>query len=199
MVDLRKKGLPTTIEVGGQSLAIDTDFRLWIEVNRMVYEEHALPVARIFMYDKGGVLPEGDIVTPLCEFLACKPVTPKARNDNSLDPFDLIWDGDYIVAAFMQAYHIDLTAVDMHWHLFLALFRSLPSNTKMVEIEGYRTWRESDTKKKQATLYKELQEAYKLPPRNTPEDNAIIDWQESAFGGVLERFKNTYKSGERSL
>lgn len=48
--------------------------------------------------------------------------------------FDYAFDADYIVAAFQQAYGIDLTVTQMHWWRFRALFRALPEDTLMARI-----------------------------------------------------------------
>ena len=38
MIDLRKKGLPNAIMVNGNSFLINTDFRKWIKVGKMLEE-----------------------------------------------------------------------------------------------------------------------------------------------------------------
>ncbi len=48
-------------------------------------------------------------------------------------------DADYIYAAFLSCYGIDLTDSDMHWWKFRALFRALPQECELVKIMGYRT------------------------------------------------------------
>lgn len=187
MIDLRLGALPDYLEVDGERFPIETDFRVWIAVNDFIMTERAVPLG-IFT-DK---VPEGDWFEPLKEFLTCPPVTPRATNEVSAqDPFDFVRDGDYIVGSYQQAYGIDLTdpSLQMHWHRFLALFRCLPSDTKMAQVQSYRMWRESDSKKKASTVYKEMQRAYTLPPKKTREDGDIIEWQNKAFGKVLENFQ----------
>ena len=49
---------------------------------------------------------------------------------------DYVEDGEYIVGSFMQAYGIDLTICDMHWHMFKALLLSLPENSKMFAADS---------------------------------------------------------------
>lgn len=52
--------------------------------------------------------------------------------------FDFDQDAEYIYAAFMQTYGIDLTKDRLHWWAFCALLGSLPSNTRFSEIVGIR-------------------------------------------------------------
>lgn len=193
MIDLRNGALPDYLEVDGERFRIVTDFRVWIAINDFVLTEKAVPLS--FFVDD---VPQGDWFPAFQEFLLCRPVTPTGSSDVSAqDPFDFVRDGDYLVGSFMHAYGIDLTdpALSMHWHLFLSLFRCLPSDTKMAQIEGYRMW--TSSKKKPETVYKEMQRAYTLPPRKTREDDDIIQWQKQAFGKVLERFQKAGNATDR--
>lgn len=47
-------------------------------------------------------------------------------------------DEERIIAAFWQAYGIDLTSSRLHWRLFQALLGSLPGDTRMAEIAALR-------------------------------------------------------------
>lgn len=181
MIDLRFR-LPTAIEVGGMEYELDTDFRTWIEWVRCIREEG---IASYSIFN--GERPEGsEWVEAAMEFARSENATPKARPDGgAVETFDFILDGDYIVGSFMQAYGIDLATVEyLHWHVFLALFRSLPEGTKMAEIMGYRGWRKNDAKKKMEKQYEEAQRMWRLPPRRTAEAKAMIEWQKEAFGNV---------------
>ena len=44
----------------------------------------------------------------------------------------------------MQAYNIDLTSVDLHWHMFKALFLSLPEDTKIKQIMQMRGYKKDN-------------------------------------------------------
>lgn len=165
--------LPTGIEVGGVFYELETDFRVWIEFLRSVEDEGLAPVS-IFKAE----VPDGDWLDAALEFARSENVTPRGSGDGERS-FDFIYDGDYLVGAFQQAYGIDLTTARMHWHRFLALFRSLPSGCKMVEIIGYRTYRPD--KRKPEQVYGALRKAWTLPPKR---DAAILEWQEQMFGNV---------------
>ena len=177
MIDLRHP-LPTGIEVGGVFYALNTDFRIWIEFTRAA-SENDVALRSIFKNQQ----PEGnDWVPAAMEFAASENETPaKGKAKSSRIILDLIRDGDYIVGAFMQAYGIDLTTAHMHWHLFLALLRSLPKDCKLCEIMGYRSFTKNDLKQKPEQQYADLQKAWYLPPKP---DAAIMEWQEWAFGNL---------------
>jgi hypothetical protein len=86
---------------------------------------------------------------------------------------DYIEDGEYIVASFIQAYGIDLTEIDyMHWHKFKALFNSLPEDTQMAKIIGYRSYKKSD--KDAGTIYMEQKRAWSLPSMKREDEQALL-------------------------
>lgn len=176
MIDLRYP-LPTGIEVGGVFYELDTDFRAWLEFTRSVEDDGFAPDT-IF----AGDVPEGaEWVEAALEFARSENATPHGAGGDGPQAVDMIRDGDYIVAAFWQAYGVDLTTAALHWHVFLALFRSLPGDTKMAEIMGYRTFKAANLNEKPKTQYERLRKAWALPPR---EDPAILSWQQQAFGNI---------------
>ena len=95
-----------------------------------------------------------------------------------------VLDGDYVVAAYQQAYGIDLTdpSLDMHWHRFLALLRGLPGDTVLAEAMRMRGWRED--RRSMAAVNEGLRRQWSLP---SEQDAATLAWQEAAFGRVAER------------
>lgn len=58
-----------------------------------------------------------------------------------IKPFDYAQDAPYIYAAFRQVYGIDLynERGRLHWQAFVAMFLSLPADTRIMEIISIRT------------------------------------------------------------
>lgn len=77
--------------------------------------------------------------------------------------FDYHCDAGYIVAAFQQAYGIDLTREKVHWFRFRALFAALPEETLMAKIMGWRTMDLSEYEGSMRDRYADLQERFALP------------------------------------
>lgn len=173
-VDLRFPELPTQIGDGEHWAEVVTDFREWLRWGEAARERVFL--RNIFPNDPPG----WDWVPAALEFYM-------SANDNPRKPpegprtVDLLRDGDYIVGAFQQAYGLDITSGTMHWHRFLALLRSLPSDTRMAQIMGFRAWRESDEKRKPSDVRKELRGMWSLGQDADPE---LIEIQKSWFGEV---------------
>lgn len=180
MIDLRKRGLPDSIEVDGKAVPVLTDFRVWIA---WLHDLEAAKRVPLYIFPEGVELPPRESWLPSAlEFAKSPSATPKAKNASRDKAFDFVLDGDYIAASFMQAYGIDLTECEMHWHLFKALFMSLPGDTKMAQIMGYRLYNPADAKKKHETVQASLKDAWKLP---SADDAAIIERQKELFGELL--------------
>ncbi len=77
--------------------------------------------------------------------------------------FDYRCDAPYIVAAFQQAYGIDLTTAYLHWFRFRALFAALPEDTLMAKIMVWRSADLADYEGSMREHYAALKERFALP------------------------------------
>ena len=87
------------------------------------------------------------------------------NNIKSSDIYSFKYDDEYIYSAFLDQYGIDLQDIDyLHWWKFKAMFKSLKSDNKIVEIMGYRSMDLNSIKdKEQKAFYKKMQDIYRLP------------------------------------
>lgn len=84
---------------------------------------------------------------------------------------DYLQDADAIVAAFQQAYGLNLDETcGLHWWHFLALLRNLPDDTRMSEIIRIRTMPidAKDSPKRQQAV-RNAKKAVAIKDRRTPE------------------------------
>lgn len=88
-----------------------------------------------------------------------------ASNSNKNNIYSYEFDDEYIYAAFLDQYNIDLQDIEnLHWWKFKALFNSLKSDNKMVEIMGYRAIAiNSDMTKEQKNFYNKMKKEYEIP------------------------------------
>lgn len=179
MIDLRNKELPSYIEWDGGSCSILTDFRIWIEFGEWLKQK------KIYL----GIFP--DLKPPddpnwqvaAVKFYQSPNIVPRAtRAPANVKLLDMIVDGSFIVASFQQAYGIDLTSCDMHWHRFCALLDGLPDDTKLSKIMGYRGYNQADEKRKHSDLMQEQKARWALPMDDNDEDET------GGFGAFLEAF-----------
>ena len=103
--------------------------------------------------------------------------------------FDYQCDAGYIVAAFQQAYGIDLTREKLHWFRFRALFAALPEETLMAKIMSWRTMDLSEYEGSMRAHYADLQERFALPPelRGGAARVVSVEEHDAAF---LARFRH---------
>src|SRR5574344_1411658 len=174
MIDLTAKKLPDSLIVGGKPYKVLTDFRIWLRLNEILQDDFTL-LDTSFIFD--GEMPEEDWSEPMIEFLQSPNVTPKA-DPSDVQLYDFFADGDYIYGSFLQAYGIDLTEIDLHWHKFMALFASLPDETKMARIISYRAYKRS-SKTPEETM-EGLRRAWALPEKEIGDDE-FLEWANEEF------------------
>lgn len=179
MIDLREPNLPSGIVANGREYALVTDFRAWIEFDRVLRED-----GEIYMGVFAGQRPFGsNWHEALLDFFKSPNSTPRTSASAGPREIDLVEDGELIVAAFQQAYGIDLTATDMHWHRFKALLAGLPDDTRLVQVMGIRGYKRQSGKHDHDAEMRKRQQAWRLPDPGENEARAdVLKWAETYFG-----------------
>lgn len=159
---LLETGLPETLE----GVPIYADFRNMIRFSLILQDEHLSAAEKTCcgLQQLFGTLPPGDTAhavelllwfyhggrTPQEEEGEAAP----ARGRRPERAYDFAQDAGHIYAAFLQAYHVDLLAVDfLHWWAFLALLDDLPEDTALAKIIQWRTMDLSKVKDKELRAY----------------------------------------------
>lgn len=185
MIDLEEPGLPDEIGADGGWVRVLTDFRTWLRFGRLL--EAGLWWVGIFpAYDN---VPR-DWHDGALEFYRSPVACPHGQaGRQGARPLDLSLDGDYVVGSFQAAYGIDLTdpGLDMHWHRFLALLRSLPEGSMVARIGAWRTWTRAAAGERPEAAARRLRAAWALPSGAAGGADAV-DAQREVFGGVVEAF-----------
>lgn len=172
-------GLPEDVEICGQLVPIETSFRTGILFEEMIRDvtlgnteklqtalELYFPGVRFETFDMAQ-----EALERLFWFYRCgeepAETTGSAEEDeggSTAPPFSYEHDADYIYAAFLQAYNIDLARYTLHWWQFRALFRALPEDTQIMKIIGYRTMKiPAKLPKEQKQYYQRMKRLYALP------------------------------------
>ncbi len=178
--------LPNTIKYKSREYPIKTDFRIWLKFDEIMRsskktEETVVDIIRLCMIP-GELPPMEAILSGLFEFYRAGCDT-KEKSTKEMPIFSYEHDSEYIYAAFLQVYGIDLIDItDLHWFKFQALLSALPEDTKLSKILSYRA---ADTKViKDSNLkksYEKLKRLYALPDERTKEE------KERAFAEELSR------------
>ncbi len=202
------QGLPDCVyDSSGNFYQLNTDFRVWIEFEELLGElkeksMDAFVKACDICFYKGidgkiHLLPPTWLETIrvlfafYCGMRDVSELEDKQTehiqedNDEEDTPeekqiFSYEHDADYIYAAFVQQYGIDLTECKLHWWKFKALFAGLTGNTKIREIMEIRATDVSQIKDKERRNHMlKLQNAYALPDMRSEEE------KENDFAAML--------------
>ena len=183
MIDLRNRNLPNTICVNGGFFSIKTDFREWLEFGELIKNKDLK--AKQILYLFKNEIPSENPFQALLDFYVNPNITPrKQENDDGRIVLDYIEDGEYIVGSFMAVYGINLITIDyLHWHEFQALFRSLPDDSKMVQIMSRRAYKK--TNKSMDSQLQEAKEIWSLPTsRNVTDEELQKELMEEFYGTI---------------
>lgn len=178
MMDLSKP-LPCEIYVNGNGFFINTDFRIWLRFGRLLKVTGSNPMFgdMLFLFREDvkieqHLLPK--LLMACIEFYVNKNDIPKDMGGgNGARLYDFDMDSEFIYAAFMQQYHVNLFTANIHWHEFLALFRCLSDDTMMSKIMGYRGYHKDNRTQEHAM--QQLQYMWALPIEYTEEEEEAID------------------------
>ena len=181
MIDLKRRGLPNAIIApDGGPVLLDTDFRIWINFPERIQKLREDPTLYEDLFMTEVPILTQEVADQLQDFYYRKPEVPRDTGGHE-DLLDYDLDADYIYAAFMQAYKIDLVDADLHWHKFLALLTALPDTTTMSKIMGYRSY-EGSSKDPGHKDYMKLKQMWSLPVKHTEEEQKMIDDFNELFG-----------------
>lgn len=171
-------GLPEHVEICGQRVPINTGFRTGILFEEMIRDVSLDDTEKIrtalelyfpgVQFEDFGVVQEA--LDRLFWFYRCGEAPAETTGaeedaDTGTDPpFSYEYDAEYIYAAFLQVYSIDLARQSLHWWQFRALFRALPEDTQIMKIIGYRTMKiPAKLPKEQKQFYQRMKRLHALP------------------------------------
>ena len=183
MIDLKKAGLPESVEVEGSLYYIQTSFKYWFRFLELLENKKTHPNDFDFMYKSSKPNNSQDGLLALIQFCSPPELLPRfQKNEAGRKVVDYIIDADYIYAAFLEQYNIDLILSDMHWYKFQALFKGL-HETKLNEIISYRLYEHTSGKKDSYVRHMEkLRTAWELPISSDENDEDLKDFENKLRG-----------------
>lgn len=127
------------VEFEGKTYPIDADFRNVLRSQDILANEDFLPFIRVekaLRCFTGAPLPD-DRKGLLDAIFRAVLRDEKLKSDG---PASLSFsvDADRIIAAFWQAYGIDLTKERLHWWVFVALLANIPEDTRLMQVVNLR-------------------------------------------------------------
>ncbi len=172
------ESLPDYVTIDNRNYPVRTDFRVWLEVDEVINSPEFLPEEKLiilirlcFDSEKCRSLPPcADKIMPaLCNFYMCGMSPNKAEEAKKARVFSFSEDAEYICAAFLAQYGIDLLSVPyLHWYKFSALFKALDDNSRLMKIISWRSINLADIKdSEKRKYYRRLKEIYALSDNRT--------------------------------
>jgi len=173
-------GLPETVCCGGKEFRIRTDFRVWVEFERILFEQEGdflskIPaILKLCFPDLPDTLEAA--VTGIAQFYTGQEPgeesTLKKRKEKPV--CSLYQDAALIYAGFYQQYTIDLTTAELHWYQFRALLSGLDEETLFGRVIRYRTMDISRIKSEERRdFYRSMKSLYKLKDYRTEEEREV--------------------------
>lgn len=177
---------PTSVEVNGESYAIETDFRSWINFHDLALQSgnDEQRIKEMLGLYKDPVPDDlNAAITALCNFYAAGNMRQEDDEPRRVKPvYDFDFDGDYFIAGFRENYGISLLSIDyLHWWEFLALFRGMNADTELkqrMQLRSIDIGKISDIKEKARIRRAQLAIAI---PAGEMEDEDIGDALSSIF------------------
>lgn len=164
--------LPITVEIEDVEYEINSDFRTSILFellmqDKSISEENKIIQALELYYP---TLPKNinEAIDQMLWFYRCgkdEDISKGTGKGKSVQIYSFEYDDDYIYAAFMDQYNIDLQDIEyLHWWKFKAMFKSLKEDNEIVKIMRYRSIDLNKIKdKEEKNYYRKMQELYKIP------------------------------------
>lgn len=184
---------PDTVMIGGREYEINSDFRASVLFELLMFDDDIEPRMKaaqaidLYFGKYPGQEKVSDVLAAIVWFYRCgrtdkEQKTAKARKKDGEDAqedeqeieddsesheraYSFDYDDEYIYAAFLSQYGIDLSSVKyLHWWKFRAMFKGLSSDCQFVKIMGYRTTKiTKDMSKSEKEYIRKMKRIHALP------------------------------------
>ena len=165
--------VPETVTIDNEEYEINSDFRTSILFELLMQDK--------LLNDKEKIVNALSLYYPVCPRNINEAINQmlwfyrggkdielskgKGKGKSDIQIYSFEHDDDYIYAAFMDQYRIDLQDIEyLHWWKFKAMFKSLREDNEIVKIMGYRSMDLSKIKdKEEKAYYRKMKELHKIP------------------------------------
>lgn len=165
--------VPETVTIDNKEYEINSDFRTSILFELLMQDKSIKDNDKIYLalelyYPN---IPDdiNSAIEKMLWFYRCgkdmELFKGKGKGKSDIQIYSFEHDDDYIYAAFMDQYRIDLQDIEyLHWWKFKAMFKSLREDNEIVKIMGYRSIDLSKVKdKEEKSYYRKMKELHKIP------------------------------------
>ena len=172
--------LPHSVIVDNIDTEIVSDFRTSILFEQLmkdssVNDDVKIELALNLYFPKQYIINTVDAVNKIIWFYSggkdIKESSGKSNSSN-INIYDFEQDADYIYAAFMEQYKMDLADIDyLHWWKFKSLFYGLNKDIQLSKIMFYRSIElTDDMTKSERKFYRDMKRLYALEDMRSEEE-----------------------------
>lgn len=169
---------PKTVTIGGAEVPINSDFRASVRFEMMMEDSSLSELdktvkALSLYYDTGDLKNSFKPPAPIEEaidkmlwfYRAGKEENCAVSAGKGAQIYSYSYDDEYIFAAFLEQYGVDLQDIPyLHWWKFKAMFLGLKSDSRIVEIMGYRSIDiTSKMSNEQKQFYRKMKKQFAIP------------------------------------
>ena len=157
----------SSVSIEDTDYAIHTSFHYWVLFGRMILKNHTYGDYDQFYKFTVPENREAGLNALTAFFRNEQPLPHDLGEKTDIIGVDWKIDSEYIRAAFLEKYHIDLLISDLHWHDFLALFHAL-KDTAINDIMSARFYTDKKSKKDLMKKLRAMWELVKKTNKITP-------------------------------
>lgn len=172
-MNLLTEQLPRAVIIDGEEYKIRWDFKtsvcfeILMQDEELSDDEKIVRSLALYYPEIPPNIPAA--IEQLLEFYRCgkkeEAVQTAEGTGRTQEPiYSFEYDHEYIYAAFLDQYGIDLQHDSLHWWVFRALFRALRGDHQIVKIMEYRSIQiTSEMTNEQKSFYRNMKQLYQIP------------------------------------
>lgn len=158
--------LPCTVNVCGNDISVNTDFRIGVSIEIEMLQNHPDILGLMQLFYLGNI-PDNveEAAQQMIQFYAHYDDAADEGSESQVSRkrlYDFIQDADALTASFRASYGIDLETDKLHWWKFKRLMFGLPSESSFMQRVQIRSVDISKVDKSQRKHYRKLKAAYAL-------------------------------------
>lgn len=199
--NLLESPAPSRVLIGDKEYSLNTSFHIGIEVERMLDDDMLSSAEKIerILYLYLGCIPDDveDAVEKVIWFYKGGRERQTTRSEASTSSperyMSFYYDAEYIYAAIMQQYGIDLQNNDVHWWVFRALIAGLTDQTEFIKIVQCRAVKITPRmSREQKEYFQKMKDLHRLPMKKAEADQHNMIVEALMNGGDLRGISNRY-------
>lgn len=177
---------PTTAEINGKRYPINTDYREAMRCFEVIHDNTISDYERAYaiVYILFGFIPEDEEMQSFVDMAVKFLQSGQTKEQQEQKPanIDFEFDRPYIMASFMSDYHLDISAVNMHWWQYVELISGFTEDSVMSRVRYIRDYDLGSIKDpKERAKMADAKRSVALPERITREEQEAIDRFEALF------------------